>query len=218
MNELIAKTVDALRGAKSEHIEIGKLLVSAHGGDLYGFDFLAVAALNRSMCLLRGFCDLIMSENFVAAAPLVRLQLDNCLRFYAGWLVSEPHDFAMQILDGKHVRNLLDGQGNKMTDRYLVEKFAEKEDARLVTLYNQTSGYIHLSNKHMYNAIVPEDEEGLRMKITDKDEFVPDDLYLEAVNAFAAVTKVLLKYVYGWAYTKDNPEIVRKLKEDRDTA
>jgi hypothetical protein len=68
---------------------MGELVLSAHRGDLYGFDLLAVATLNPSMCLLRGFCDLIASENFIAAAPLLRMQLDNCLRFYAGWLVSE---------------------------------------------------------------------------------------------------------------------------------
>ncbi len=211
MDAEIVNKVEKLRQFRNDHLEMGKLILSAHGGDLYRFDLLAVATLNRSMCLLKGFCDLIVSENFVAAAPLVRLQLDNCLRFFAGWLVSDPHEFAYQILGGKQIRNLFDRDGNKMTDRYLVEKFSEKEDARFLTLYIQTSGYVHLSNKHMFSAIGNESNEGsIRLKITDKDVFVSDELYLEAINSFAAVTKKLLEYMYGWAYTKENPEKTKK--------
>jgi hypothetical protein len=218
MEEQILGKIEKLRQLKNDHIKMGELVLSAHRGDLYGFDLLAVATLNRSMCLLRGFCDLIASENFIAAAPLLRMQLDNCLRFYAGWLVSDPHDFAIQILDGKHVRNLLDEQGNRMTDRYLAKKFSEQEDSRMLSLYTETSGYVHLSNKHMFNAIryeEGEEDEKLLMKITDTDDFVPTELYIEAINAFGIVTKKLLTYAYGWAYTKENPEITESRRRKK---
>lgn len=79
MDEQILNQIEKLRQSKSDHIKMGERVLSAHGGDLYTFDLLAVATLNRSMCLLRGFCDLMASENFVAAAPLVRMQLDKAL-------------------------------------------------------------------------------------------------------------------------------------------
>lgn len=53
------------------------------GPSTYMTDLLAVAALNRAMCLLRAFCDLTEKENSVAAAPLARLQLDTSLRLAA---------------------------------------------------------------------------------------------------------------------------------------
>jgi hypothetical protein len=216
MDEQIVKKIEKLRQFRNDHIEMGKLVLSAHGGDLYNFDLLAVATLNRSMCLLKGFCDLMVSENFLAAAPLVRLQLDNCLRFFAGWLVSNPHEFAFQVLEGKQVKDLCDGHGNKMTDRYLVEKFSQEEDERFLALYTQTSGYVHLSNKHMFNAMGLENKDGkLRLKITDKDAFVPNELYIEAIDSFTAVTKTLLKYMYGWAYTKENPEVTQRDPKDQ---
>jgi len=211
MDEQIANKVEKLRLFRQEHIEMGKLFLSAHGGDLYSFDLLAVATLNRSMCLLRGFCDLMLSENFVSAAPLVRLQLDNGLRFFAGWLVLDPHEFALQILKGKQVKDICDAQGNKMTDRFLVEQFSQKEDARYLTLYRQTSGYVHLSNKHMFNAIGSEGKDGkILLKITDQDAFVPNRLYEEAINSFAAITQTILKYMYSWAYTKENPKVAKR--------
>lgn len=119
----------------------------------------------------------------------------------------------MQILDGKQVRTLLDEKGNRMTDRYLVEKFSEQEDHRMLTLYIQTSGYVHLSNKHMFNSIVAEEDakgKKLLIKITDTDEFVSTELYLEAISAFAVITRKILTYAYGWAYTKENPKSVEK--------
>lgn len=79
-------------------------------------DLLAVATLNRSLALLTGFSAMIEARNFVSAAPLIRLQLDNCLRFSACWLVSDPHDFAMKVLEGKQVRSLRDSNGNRLTD------------------------------------------------------------------------------------------------------
>ncbi len=33
-------------------------------------------------------------------------------------------------------------------------------------------------------------------------------IYLEAIGGFKAVTDILFEYVHGWAYTKDNPEVV----------
>jgi hypothetical protein len=61
---------------------------------LYPLDFLALAVLNRSLCLLSGFATLLDSKNLISAAPLTRLQLDNCLRFFASTLVENPHEFA----------------------------------------------------------------------------------------------------------------------------
>lgn len=218
MDKEISNNIRNLLELRNNHFEMGKLILSAHGGDLYGFDLLAVATLNRSICLLKGFCDLLILENFVAAAPLVRLQLDNCLRFFAGWLVIDPHDYALQILAGKQVNKLNDKDGNRMTDRFLIEKFSIKEDPRFLTLYTHTSGYVHLSNKHMFNAMKSESNEGnVRLKITDKDAFVSNELYLEAIDSFTSVTKKILDYMNGWAQTKENPELTKNQTGKKDT-
>ena len=42
---------------------------------------------------------------------------------------------------------------------------------------------------------------------------MPERLYQEEILAFKAATELLLKYMAGWVYTKDNPEVV---KEDKD--
>lgn len=209
MDSEVVEAVERLRKYRDAHLQMAKLVTEAHGDDLYVFDLLAIAVLNRSMCILRAFCDLILAENFIVAAPLVRLQLDNCLRFSAGWLVDDPHQFALSVLEGKRIDRLRDRRGKLMTDRYLVDTLSQREP-RLRSLYDATSGYIHLSEKHMFNCMSASPEElSSQMKVSDRDAYVTEDLRLEAIRAFEAVTRLLFEFAFGWAYTKEHAEEIR---------
>jgi hypothetical protein len=171
-------------------------------------DFLAAAVLNRSLALIEGFCSLISNRNFLAAAPLLRLQLDNLLRLSAAWQVDNPHAFVTDVLSGKHIRNIQDRHGNKMTDGYLVDLLA-KEDDQIKSVYENTSAFIHLSDKHIFAIFSHAAEERtLNIQIGPDAHRLPDDKFLEAVIAFGHYTKLVLKYVHGWAFTKANPEAV----------
>jgi len=216
MSEKILQKLSHLRSYHKPHLELSKYMLEAYERALYPLDLLAIAAMNRSLNLLDGFCMLIESKNFIAAAPLVRLQVDNALRFSAAFLVQEPHKFAIEVLKGTPIRKLQSRDNKKMTDRYLVEKMTE-EFPWLPNVYEHTSGYIHLSEKHILNACYlseeKEDQAKFSAKISLNDEFVPDDIYSEAIDAFKAATNILFKYIHGWAYTKDNPEVLEQLKE-----
>lgn len=209
----IRKAIQNLRGAKQAHLDIAKYMMK----ELFPLDFLAFAVLNRSLCLLSGFCTLIEARNIISATPLFRMQLDNCLRFSAAWIVEKPHDFALQVLSGVPIRKLKDQNGNLMTDRHLVETLAI-EYPWIRPTYDHSSGYIHLSEKHIFNCMSMESEaEGtINFKISDHDEHVPTSLYLEVVEAFTEATKVLLKYTHGWAFTKNNPKAVAEMRRLRD--
>jgi hypothetical protein len=206
-----------LESSKTLHLEIAKNMMEAYNSSLYPLDLLAVAVFKRSLSLIRGFSDSIRNKNFICAAPLVRLQLDNLLRFYACFIVTNPHDFAVQILDGKHVRNLRDMENKKMTDRHLVEKLS-KEFPWIKPVYEETSGYIHLSNKHIFNTMnskVEDEKRVFTVIVGDEDsEFVKDSLILEAIQAMKEITKVLLKHLHGWAYTKDNPDKIDQARKN----
>jgi hypothetical protein len=209
----VSEAVQRLRALKQDHLDISKYMMK---DVFFAMDFLAVATLNRSLCLIAGFCTLIESKNMVAAAPLFRMQLDNCLRFSAAWIVENPHHFATRILEGVPIRKMRDQAGNLMTDKHLVEMLSA-EYPWMKSTYEQSSGYVHLSEKHMFNCIriKPQTERTISMKISDVDEFIPDPIYLEVVEAFSEATKVVLKFAYGWAFTKNNPEAVAEMKRRR---
>jgi len=201
------------------HLELGKDMTHAYGGVFYGMDLLAYGALNRSKAHLSGFTQLIRNRNLVCAGALLRLQLDTAMRFAAAWQVQDPHEFALAVLSGKRVRDLKDQAGRKLTDAHLVALLGA-EFAWVPRVYEATSGYVHLSSVHLHSAITAVDGEGDRqtfeMKISEIDKEMPADTYIEAIEAFAASTEILLQYVVGWIYTKSNPEAVAAAKRERD--
>jgi len=202
---MITQLLNNLETSKNAHLKEGEAITKAFGGALYPFDLLAFAVLNRSMSITSGFITLMRKDNFVAAAPLIRLQLDNFLRFAAGWLVSDPHKFAIEVLEGTAIKNLKTKDGHKMTDRFLVEHFSKEYDW-IQNVYEKTSGYIHLSDKHMFVIVtdVNSKEKTITYRISDKDEHLPKEVKVEAIKAFSEITKILLNRVYSWRYTKEN--------------
>lgn len=201
------------------HIELGKQMFEAFGGAMYGMDLLAAGALNRSKAHIAGFRALLEARNLICAGALLRLQLDTAMRFYAAFLVDQPHDFALAVLRGERVRNIEDRDGRKMTDAYLVQKLGE-EFAWVPRVYERTSGYVHLSSIHLLSALGASegalDERLLSIKISAEDKELPDTIYIEATDAFRAATDVFLRYVHGWVFTKANPELVQKWRNERE--
>ena len=200
-----------IESRKNDHLELGLQMFKAYGGTLYGLDMLAIGALKRSMAHCAGFTRLLEDSNFICAASILRLQLDNALRFYAAFLVDKPHDFATAVLAGTPVRKLKDREGKLMRDAYLVESLS-REYPWIPRVYKETSGYIHLSEKHIFNAIAGFDanENSAQIEISSEDIDLPESIYAEAIQAFIASTDIFLRYVKGWIFTKANPEVVAK--------
>jgi hypothetical protein len=205
----LADLVAHLRASEKFHLEVGQKIAKADHGNVYPVDLLANAVLHRSTNLIRGFTMLVEQRNFVCAAALLRLQIDNCLRFYAVFIVKEPHDFAMEVFKGTLVRKLRDKTGTFMTDAYLVAQLS-RDYPWVARVYKQTSGYIHLSTAHIFNTFVPpsssDAEERLQTIFVGAGDCFPDDeLYKEATAAFIEATQVLFKHVVGWLVTKEGP-------------
>lgn len=204
----IQDELDLIKKYRSKHLEIGEQMFSAYNGSLFPLDFLITATINRSMCLSKGFIELIEAKNFIAAAPLVRLQLDNCLRLFAGTLVDDPHEFALNVIKGIPVKKQKDIFNKFLTDSYLVEKINNKYPW-FKNIYNNTSGYIHLSEKHFFN-VVKVSKIGKKgrfnLKISDIDTFVTENDYCEAIESFLNATDVLFDFIRAWIYIKNNPE------------
>ncbi|MCT3702490.1 hypothetical protein HZQ89_08690 [Elizabethkingia anophelis] len=173
------------------------------GKGTYPLDYYISGILNRSASLIYGFDTLIKSSNFIAAAHLVRPHLDNYLRLLAAWLVKEPHDFANEVWEGVAVRNIRDRDGKKMTDAYLKEK-ATTDFSWIENVYNETSGFVHFSNKHILNTttLSSDKKDTLVTFIGKIDNKVSFHSKLEAVCTMIEISNIILSRVYGWIHTK----------------
>jgi len=205
--------LQSLEKMKSLHVSKGKEIVSAYGGKMYNADIMSILVLNRSIALIGGFCTLIRNKNFICAASILRIQLDTLIRYHAMWLVKNPHEFIAEFLNGQQLNRLRDENGEKMTDRYLVELIS-KEHPWIKNVYKETCGYIHLSDKHYFNALTSADGNGgIRLSINECDTAIQDEHRIEAVSAFTHLTKLIFEKIDGYIYTKANPELVKKMKE-----
>jgi hypothetical protein len=217
-NHSIDTILAKLASLEQAHLDLGHEMFQAYGGAMYGMDFLAAAALNRSKAHIAGFVTLLGARNLVCAGALLRLQLDTAMRFYAAFLVEEPHQFALAVLEGAQIRDFKDRTGAKMTDALLSRKLGE-EFEWVPRVYHKTSGYVHFSAVHMFSSLWPEagandEDRGISIKISAVDNQLPAAVYVEAAEAFCASTEILLRYVHGWIVTKSNPELVRGAHPD----
>lgn len=190
-------------------------MLEADGHKLFSLDLLAVAALNRSLSNSSAFTQLIRAQNYLVAASLVRFQLDTFLRFFASYLVSDPHEFASSVLAGTAVRKLKDQSGALMADQHLV-KSVSSEYPWVTSVYRSTSGFIHLSDKHIFSAIQSVEDDGtFSMLIGSNPDRFPRELWVEMAEGFIAATDALFRYLEGWAFTKANPHLVQAGRENK---
>jgi hypothetical protein len=76
----------------------------------------------------------------------------------------------------------------------------------VASVYEQTSGYIHLSGKHIFNSLSMEDltDRTIEFKVGVGDTVVPEPIYSEAIDAFEAATDLFLREILSWVMTKES--------------
>jgi len=176
--------------------------IGGENGHIHTMDLFTSAIINRSISLMRGFVTLAKENNYISSVPLIRIQLDNCLRFFAATLVTDYNDFFIEYLKGTHIRNLKDASGAKMTDTHLVTKL-DKVFPGIHNLYINSSGHIHFSNEHSFlqTTLDADKERTIGTRIGYYDFFPIDKKVDFAFNMFKA-SEILLDLTRSWTVQK----------------
>ena len=151
MTTEIDDSLKKLSSLEEEVMGIAKAMLLAGQGKQYPFDLFTTAVLDRTLSLINGYVLLVRNDNFRCAAHLIRLHLDNYLRLNAAWLVDDPQQFALDVINGVQIKDIKDKDGNKMHDGYLVNSLLS-EHPSLKEEYARTSGYVHLSRRHFLSS------------------------------------------------------------------
>jgi hypothetical protein len=215
MTQLIQTKLDHLDSFENVFKDLSKQMMLP-GQDLFPLDMLAVGVINRSLSLIAGFTTLIRHGNYIASAHLTRPHLDNYLRFHAAWLVSDPHDFAIKVMGGTRIDKLKDRTGKNLRDSYLVE-VASVDYPWIENVYKETSGFIHLSKKHVFTSTTIKDKEERTVEfcVSKEDKYVPDESRLEAAECMIEITNCIIILLEGWIWTKSNPDKLEALKNQQ---
>ena len=135
-------TIDDLK--RSAEIYTDFLQEYIHVGEELMADFVVlISILRRAVDLNNAFNILADSKNYIAAAPLLRLQLDNMLYSYARSIATNDNDFLVGFMNGSNWKEIIDKDGNKLTDDYLLEliskRFGTDEFKRI---YKESSNFV----------------------------------------------------------------------------
>jgi hypothetical protein len=193
--------LQSLLDLSAPHGERGQELFNACGGELFPCDGLAFAVLERSLNLLKGFHLLLSNGGYTLGVGLLRMQLDNVLRFHGVVKSADPHAIANSIFHGESLRTLKDRSGKKMTDARLVELLS-LENPWVDHVYTLACSYIHLSDQHMHHFLLrsKKNDAGVRdITIGDEDDHVEEQYKIQLVKAFAVVTRGVLELVRQWS-------------------
>lgn len=147
--------------------------------NLETFDLFLIAALNRTVNISKAYTTLIRDNNFIAAAPLVRINIDTLLRLYAS-MISEfdRNTFASKVMGGEQIKKMkLNGTKKDLRDDTLYQELSKIEGMEWVTsIYKAGSSFVHLEKSHIFSIlnIADEKERIANLSIGFHDAFISE--------------------------------------------
>lgn len=129
------------------------------GENLTQDDLFFCSALDRCLHLMDGLAPMLKARNLTCSGAIVRMQMDNCMRTYAAFIAADKEAVINCLIRGTPIRKEKDEKGNRMTDGYLKDEIT-KIDRTFNQVYDQASGYIHLSEKAFYQTVNEIDDDG----------------------------------------------------------
>lgn len=198
--------LDVLR---AHHIELVRRFLQAADGVVYTIDMFLTGVATRSYHLVEGFLDLIDDWNVIAAAPVLRLQLDNLTR--VSYVVHAPRsdEVVDELIRGTEFRHMKGPDGERLLDWKLVE-LAKAVHPWLPPVYQATSGWVHLSPLHarMSWSIEEGEEAGekvLQGRFPLQPHEIPVSALQELFGAMIQATEELFGYFEIWESRKGLP-------------
>lgn len=124
INKLLNNEIINLSNAESKHNRIYKL------SSIY------ISLVNRSVELNSGYISLFDLKNYITAISLLRIQIENCIRFHGLRILDNLPSSYDRFLNGTELRKLTGNNGKQLTDSYL-----SKELDKLYPEYNFAKSY-----------------------------------------------------------------------------
>jgi hypothetical protein len=201
MTEDLEKKLIDLEKVGDEIIKTGKTLLEKFG--ITEFTLFCAAILNRTINLNRGFVSLVRDNNYITAAPLVRINVDSLLRLFAATQSEYNYEqFAKLVREGTKIENLYDKKRKtKLKDSELSRRLSMIEGFSWIQeIYRIGSGFVHLSNQHIYSSFKIENNiisGGIRMT----DEFIPESEKKAGTYYMIQTSKGIKIFIDDWIET-----------------
>lgn len=179
-NVELAAYIEQLQELRKKAVSIA---IGIIGKTLCEDDLFFCASVDRCIRLIDGLIPMLKDRNLTCVGALLRIQMDNCMRTYAAFIAEDRNAVIRCILNGTPIKSLKDTNGNKMLDGYL-KKEVTKIDPVFSTVYDNASGYVHLSEKAFYQTVDSCDNYKIGIQIGQPLPEKRNALLLEATVAY----------------------------------
>lgn len=186
------------------HLDVAYRTIQIAEGQVFMPDLVVMAMVQRSYGIADALIDAVDTYNMHAAAPLLRLELDTLFRAHYVASCADLDDLTGRLLRGDQFRKMKDSQGKHLTDARLQELAKEQHEWAL-SVYRQTSGWVHFSVSHMAATTQVGDDRSFFMGVPLRPEVLPESLWHEVYGAAIRATEEFFDYVRGWASRKGLP-------------
>jgi hypothetical protein len=191
-----------IKAQSDEILQLALEIMRADDGKVYLMDMLATGAVKRHVSTAAGLTQLIRSRNMLAARAVLRLQLDTAIRFSAAWMTDSPNAFAKRVLDGERIDRIKDSNGAPLRDAHLVSAH-KAAFPWLPEVYARLSGYVHLSDSHIFAPITSTGNHAYETLIGETNDHYPESSWTELTDCFFDISMLLFLRLMNWKDLKN---------------
>jgi len=114
------------------------------GSSLADVEWFSLAAVTKSTSNAHAFELMVTSKNTIAAAAIVRMQIETAMRLFGLTLVDDAESTGVQLMKGEKYSSLrMRNGGPKLVDKILHQELS-KLYAWVTGAYELSSAYVHL--------------------------------------------------------------------------
>lgn len=187
------------------------------GGKFYPTDLYTNTIINRAMAINDAYFRLTKLNNYVAAAPYIRMQMDNCISCYAGLIINEKDmlKFINHFIAGKDLYKFKDDRKNPLYEKYVVQEL-NKRYPMFKKGYEYYNDMVHLSNQHFKSAFCME-EEKMRLALYRGSYYTEEEISCHNNNICVVNKQLADMLIKLWLpYKEDKLEQLEKKQQEEN--
>ena len=127
-------------------------------------DFYVDTVLKRAMVINGAYVKLAKVNNYIAAAPYIRMQMDNCINLGAGAMVKDILAYINHFLSGKELYKFKDERKNSLYEKYIVQEM-NKRYGSFKHAYEHYNMEVHLSVGHFFMAHYMDEDNSMKLTL-----------------------------------------------------
>lgn len=159
-------------------------------------DFYVDTVLKRAMVINGAYVKLAKTNNYIAAAPYIRMQMDNCINLGAGAMVKDILAYISHFLSGKELYKFKDERKNSLYEKYIVQEM-NKRYGSFKQAYEHYNMEVHLSVGHFFMAHYMDEDNRLNLTLEHGHYHKDDEILAHNKNIYLVnnvLIDVLLEY------------------------